>query len=65
MRGGRITAEEKSAISTYVGAGIAIVLIAGGLYFFFLAQKEKKETTTFDPNRPVPSRRRLETPVEG
>jgi len=55
MYGGRITSEEKSAISTYVGVGIAILLIAGGLYFFFLAQKEKKETTTFDPNRPVPS----------
>ncbi|MGB9475091.1 MAG: peptide-methionine (R)-S-oxide reductase MsrB [Candidatus Udaeobacter sp.] len=55
MHGGRITSEEKSAISTYVGVGIAILLIAGGLYFFFLAQKEKKETTTFDPNRPVPS----------
>ena len=55
MRGGRITSEEKSAISLYVGVGIAIVLIAGGLYFFFLAQKEKKETTTFDPNRPIPS----------
>jgi peptide methionine sulfoxide reductase msrA/msrB len=55
MRGGRITAEERSAISMYVGTGLAVVLIAGGLYFFFLAQKEKKETTTFDPNRPVPS----------
>src|ERR1700724_111560 len=55
MRGGRISAEEKSAISTYVGAGLAVVLIVGGLYFFLLAQKEKKETTTFDPNRPVPS----------
>jgi peptide methionine sulfoxide reductase msrA/msrB len=55
MRGGRITSEEKSAISTYVGAGIAVVLVVGGLYFFFLAQKEKKETTTFDPNRPAPS----------
>jgi methionine-R-sulfoxide reductase len=55
MRGGRITSEERSAISTYVGTGIAIVLVVGGLYFFFLAQKEKKETTTFDPNRPVPS----------
>jgi methionine-R-sulfoxide reductase len=54
MYGGRITSEEKSAISTYVGAGIAVLLIAGGLSFFFLAQKEKKETTTFDPNRPVP-----------
>ena len=55
MYGGRITSEERSAISTYVGVGIAIVLIAGGLYVFFLAQKEKKETTGFDPNRPVPS----------
>src|SRR5262249_612643 len=55
MRGGRITSEEKSAISTYVGAGMAVVLIAGGLYFFFLSQKEKKEATTFDPNRPIPS----------
>jgi len=55
MYGGRITSEERSAISTYVGTGIAIVLIAGGLYIFFLEQKEKKETTGFDPNRPVPS----------
>src|SRR5205809_7039626 len=55
MHGGRITSEAKSAISTYVGAGIAVVLAVAGIYFFFLAQKEKKETTTFDPNRPVPS----------
>ena len=55
MYGGRITSEERSALSTYVGTGIAIVLIAGGLYIFFLEQKEKKETTGFDPNRPVPS----------
>jgi peptide methionine sulfoxide reductase msrA/msrB len=55
MRGGRITSEEKSAISTYVGAGMAVLLAVFGIYFFFLAQKEKKETTTFDPNRPVPS----------
>jgi methionine-R-sulfoxide reductase len=53
--GTRVTSEEKSAISTYVGVGIAVVLIAGALYFFFLAQKEKRETTGFDPNRPVPS----------
>ena len=55
MDGGRITSEEKSALSTYVGVGIAIVLIAGGLYIFFLTQKEKEETTGFNPNRPVPS----------
>ena len=55
MQGGRITSEEKSAISTYVGAGIAVILAVVGIYVFFLTQKEKKETTTFDPNRPVPS----------
>jgi methionine-R-sulfoxide reductase len=55
MYGGRITSEERSTISTYVGVGIAIVLIAGGLYVFFLTQKEKRETTGFDPNRPVPA----------
>src|SRR6184192_4177506 len=55
MYGGRITSEERSALSTYVGVGIAIVLTTGAVYFFFLAQKEKKETTGFDPNRPVPS----------
>src|ERR1700724_4177000 len=55
MYGGRITSEEKSALSTYIGVGIAVVLAAGALYFFFLAQKEKKETTGFATNRPVPS----------
>lgn len=55
MRGGRITSEEKSAISTYVGSGIAVLLAVIGIYFFFLTQKEEKETTTFDPNRPVPA----------
>src|SRR5439155_1727338 len=59
MYGGRITSEERSAISTYVGVGIAIVLIAGGVYVFFLTQKEKKETTGFDPNRPVTSHTHL------
>jgi methionine-R-sulfoxide reductase len=55
MRGGRITSEERSAISTYVGAAVAVLLAVVGIYFFFLTQKEQKETTTFDPNRPVPS----------
>jgi peptide methionine sulfoxide reductase msrA/msrB len=55
MYGGRITSEQKSTLSTYIGVGLAVVLIAGGLYIFFLAQKEKSETTGFDPNRPVPS----------
>jgi peptide-methionine (R)-S-oxide reductase len=55
MKGSRITSEEKSTLSTYIGVGIAVVLMAGAIYFFFLAQKEKKETTGFDPNRPVPS----------
>jgi len=32
-----------------------VLLAVVGIWFFFLTQKEKKETTTFDPNRPVPS----------
>ena len=55
MYGARITSEEKSTLSMYIGVAIAVLLTAGALYFFFLAQKEKKETTGFDPNRPVPS----------
>jgi methionine-R-sulfoxide reductase len=55
MQGGRITSEERSTVSLYIGVGIAVVLIAWAVYFFFLAQKEIAETTGFDPNRPVPS----------
>ena len=55
MYAGRITSEEKSMISTYVGVSIAVVLGVGAIYFFFLSEKEKKETTGFDPNRPVPT----------
>ena len=51
----RITSEEKSTLSTYIGLIVVTVLAAGGIYFFFLAQKEKNETTGFDPKRPVPS----------
>ena len=55
MKGGRITSEERSTLSMYIGVAIAVVLATGAFYFFFLVQKEKKETTGFDPNRPVPS----------
>ena len=55
MYAGRITSEEKSMISTYIGVSLAVVLGVAAVYFFFLSQKEKKETTGFDPNRPVPS----------
>jgi peptide methionine sulfoxide reductase msrA/msrB len=55
MYAGRITNEEKSMISTYVGVSIAVVLGVGAIYFFFLSEKEKQETRGFDPNRPVPS----------
>lgn len=55
MEGTRITSEEKSTISTYVGVAVAVVLLAGLIFFFLLAQKEKNETRGFDPNRPVPS----------
>ena len=55
MYAGRITSEEKSSLSTYVGVATAVVLTAGALYFFVLDQKETNEMKGFDPNRPVPS----------
>ena len=59
----RITSEERSTLSSYIGLGIAVVLAAGAIYLFLASHQEKKEITTFDPNRPVPDdvtlRRRL------
>jgi peptide methionine sulfoxide reductase msrA/msrB len=63
MVGGRITSEEKSTLSTYIGLGVVTVLAAGAVYFFLVSHQEKKEVTGFDPNRAVPNdatlRRRL------
>jgi hypothetical protein len=42
MYGGRITSEERSALSTYVGVGIAIVLIAGALYTSSFSRRKRK-----------------------
>lgn len=55
MNGGRITSEDKSTVSNYIGLGVITVLAAGAIYFFVLARQEKQDTTGFDPNRPVPS----------
>jgi methionine-R-sulfoxide reductase len=55
MYGGRITSDEKSTLSMYVGVLVVTALAAGGIYFFFLAQKELAEPVGFDPNRPIPS----------
>lgn len=59
----RITSEERSTLSSYIGLGIAVVLAAGAIYLFLASHEEKKEITTFDPNRPLPDdvtlRRRL------
>src|SRR5437763_14571966 len=55
MYGGRITSEEKSTLSTYIGLIVVTVLVAAAIYFFFLAEKRTAETTGFDANRPVPS----------
>lgn len=52
--GGRITSEEKSTLSKYIGLVVLTALAAGGIYIFFLTQ-EIKEVIGFDPNRPVPS----------
>jgi len=63
MVGGRITSEERSTLSTYIGLGVVTVLAAVAVYFFLVSHQEKKEVTGFDPNRPVPNdatlRRRL------
>jgi peptide methionine sulfoxide reductase msrA/msrB len=50
----RISSEEKSTLSSYIGLGILVVLAAGAIYLFLLSHEEKKEFTGFDPNRPVP-----------
>lgn len=50
---GRITSEEKSTLSTYIGLIIVTALGAGGIYFFFLTKET--EVIGFDPNRPVQS----------
>ena len=56
MNGGRITLEERSTLSTYLGVGVFVVLaLAVVFYFIFVAQREVKQVTGFDPNRPVPS----------
>ena len=55
MNGGRITSEEKSTLSNYIGLLVVTALAAGAVYFFFLYQKETKEVIGFDPNRPIPS----------
>jgi peptide methionine sulfoxide reductase msrA/msrB len=55
MNGGRITSEEKATISTYIGVGVLVVLVAGAIYFFIFAQEKSREVTGFDPARPVPS----------
>ena len=54
MAGGRITSEEKSTVSKYVGLVVLSVLGAGGVYLFFLTE-ETKPFVGFDPNQPVQS----------
>ncbi len=55
MEGTRITSEEKASLSTYIGVGIAVVLVLGAVYLFFVSQRETNQMKGFDPNRPVPS----------
>ena len=55
MNGGRITSDEKSTVSTYIGLIVVTALAAGAIYFFFLSQREAKDVMGFDPNRPIPS----------
>ena len=39
----RITSEERSTLSSYIGLGIAVVLAAGAIYLFLLSHEEKKK----------------------
>ena len=55
MTGTRITSEEKTTVSTYIGLFVVTALIVGGVYFFIVSQKETKQEIGFDPNRPIPS----------
>ncbi|MEY2528018.1 MAG: peptide-methionine (R)-S-oxide reductase [Verrucomicrobiota bacterium] len=54
MSGGRITSDEKSTVSMYIGLILLTGLAAGGIYFFLLTQ-ETKDPVGFDPNTPVQS----------
>ncbi|MEY2503841.1 MAG: peptide-methionine (R)-S-oxide reductase [Verrucomicrobiota bacterium] len=54
MYGGRITSDEKSTVSMYIGLILLTGLAAGGIYFFLLTQ-ETKDPVGFDPNTPVQS----------
>lgn len=55
MNGARITSDDRSTLSAYIGLGILVILAGGVLYLFLLTEKEKNETSGFDPSRPVPS----------
>ena len=54
MSGGRITSDEKSTLSMYIGLIVVTALAAGGVYLYFLTQ-ETKDLIGFDPNLPVQS----------
>jgi peptide methionine sulfoxide reductase msrA/msrB len=51
----RISSEEKTALSTYIGVALIAVLGASALYFFFFSRAKNSEVTGYDPNRPVPT----------
>jgi len=55
MNGSRITSEERSTLSIYIGVIVTTLLASGAIFFFFLAHERTKEVTGFDPKRPVPS----------
>lgn len=54
MEGSRITSEERSALSTYIGLGLFTALAVGAIYFIFIAERHKG-AIGYDPNRPVPT----------
>ena len=55
MNSTRIGIDDTSRVSTFIGVGVALVLISVVAYLTLVGHARAKETTGFDPNRPVPS----------
>ena len=64
MVGGRITSEERSTLSTYIGLGVVTVLAAGAVYFFILSHQEKKEAHWFRSESASAERCDFETAIK-
>ena len=59
MKGGRITIEQKSTLSIYIGVGIAPSLLTAGAIYFFVLSRNRNTTPSASirtgPSRATPS----------